>query len=41
MIVTQTGTAMGAMTGIKGTGIGEIATAAIGTEIDNNWMTAS
>jgi hypothetical protein len=31
MIVTQTGTAMAAMTEIKGTGIGEIAIAAIGT----------
>jgi hypothetical protein len=34
MIVTQTGTAMAAMTEIKGTGIGEIAIAAIGTVID-------
>lgn len=34
MIVTQTGTAMGAMTGIE-VGIGEIAIAAIGTVIDS------
>jgi hypothetical protein len=34
MIVTQTGTAMGAMTGSE-TGIGEIAIAAIGTVIDS------
>ena len=34
MIVTQTGTAMGAMIGSE-TGIGEIAIAAIGTVIDN------
>ena len=33
MIVTQTGTAMGAMIGIE-VGIGEIAIAAIGTVID-------
>jgi hypothetical protein len=33
MVVIQTGTAMGAMTGIE-TGIGEIAIAAIGTAID-------
>jgi hypothetical protein len=34
MIVIQTGTAMGAMTGIE-VGIGEIAIAAIGTVIDS------
>jgi hypothetical protein len=34
MIVTQTGTTMGAMTGSE-TGIGEIAIAAIGTVIDS------
>jgi hypothetical protein len=39
MIVTQTGTAMGALTGIE-TGIGEIAIAAIGTEIDSRLVTA-
>jgi hypothetical protein len=35
MIVTQTGTAMGAMIGSE-TGIGEIAIAAIGTVIDSS-----
>jgi hypothetical protein len=35
MIVIQTGTAMGAMTGIE-IGTGEIAIAAIGTALDNS-----
>jgi hypothetical protein len=40
MIVTLTETAMGAMTGIE-TGIGEIATAAIGIVIGSTSLTAS